>query len=523
MVCKPLLTAKAIKQMSNLVIILGDQLNMSISSLQGFNKQSDRILMMEVHDETTYVAHHPKKIALILSAMRHFAEELTAKKFKVDYIHLDSKSSKNSFTETLAHYLKTHKANKIIVTEAGEYRVQEMIHSWQKKFGIEIDIRSDDRFLCSHQEFVEWAEGRKELRMEFFYREMRKKYGILIDGNKPVGGKWNYDSDNRQRIPDTVQLISPKAAKPDQITQQVCELVSKRFDKHFGDVEPFQFAVTRKHALACLKHFIEKQLPLFGDYQDAMLYGQDFLFHSILSPYINCGLLLPKEVIEKAQTAYHEGKAPLNAVEGFIRQILGWREFIRGVYWLHAPDYATRNYLHATHDLPDFYWTAATKMRCMQHCINSTKQTAYSHHIQRLMITGNFAMLYGANPQQVHEWYLSVYADAFEWVEMPNTLGMALFADGGVFASKPYAASGNYINKMSDFCSQCHYNVREKTSEDACPFNALYWDFLDRNKKLLQKNMRLKFAYKNLERKTAAESKAIKTRAKYIHEHISEI
>ena len=498
--------------MSKLVIILGDQLTTKLSALEEFKKDEDEILMMEVLDESSYVKHHKKKLVFILSAMRHFAESLTREGFKVNYIKLDSQESLKSFTETLVGLIKTrHSQNqafhKIISTEASEYRVLEMQKSWTElleKFNIIFELREDTRFLCTKEEFSDWAKGKKNLLMENFYREMRKKNNILMaDNKKPLGGKWNYDHDNRESLSNkkTLNKIPERfIPEPDEITREVIELVTEKFSNYFGDIEPFYFAVTEEGARKALEVFLQEYLPNFGKYQDAMLENEAFLYHSVISQYINIGLLDPLEICKLAESEYLKGSAPINAVEGFIRQILGWREFVRGIYWLYMPDYVNSNALEAYRQLPEFYWDPnKTEMNCLKQVIKQTKENAYSHHIQRLMITGNFALIAGINPQEVHEWYLSVYADAYEWVELPNTLGMALYADAGKLATKPYAASGSYINKMSNFCKNCKYNVKEKISSDACPFNYLYWDFIHRNASTLKNNPRLAFAYKNLE------------------------
>ncbi len=480
----------------NLRIVLGDQLNLNISSLADINKKTDAVLMMEVREEATYVKHHPQKIAFIFSAMRHFAEELRQQKIHVHYIDYESADNRGSFTDTLAHFIELHRPEKMMITEPGEYRVLSMINCWQKQFKLPVEIRPDDRFFCSSEDFKSWAKNRKQLRMEMFYRQMRVKTGILMDANEqPVGGRWNFDAENRQALPK--QLKSPAILhfKPDKITQAVLDLVKKHFSQHFGKLDNFGYAVTRKDALVALKNFIDERLPLFGDYQDAMQTDNYYLFHSVLSPYLNAGLLLPREVCLAAEKAYFNKKAPINAVEGFIRQILGWREYVRGVYWTYMPEYAKRNALNAKRKLPAFYWTGDTKMNCLHQVIKQTEAVAHSHHIQRLMITGNFALLYGVKPEEICEWYLAVYIDAYDWVELPNTLGMVMHADGAVMGSKPYAASGAYINRMSDFCKSCHYNVKEKTGETACPFNYLYWNFLIENQEKLKSNPRMKLIY----------------------------
>jgi deoxyribodipyrimidine photolyase-related protein len=484
---------------ATLRVILGDQLSRGISSLRDCDKAHDIVLMCEVAQEATYVRHHKKKIAFLFSAMRHFATALIADGYNVTYTKLDDPKNAGSFTGEVTRAVESYRPRSIAVTFPGEYRVLEEIRGWQTDLAIPVDIRPDDRFLASPEEFATWADGRKELRMEFFYREMRRKYKILIDGDTPVGGKWNYDTENRKPPDDGGMFTStPLFFEPDDITRDVMQLVSTRFAAHFGDIDPFYFAVTREQALEALRHFIDERLPLFGDHQDAMQQGNPWMYHSYLSAYINCGLLDPLEVAVAAQDAYHRGAVPLNAAEGFIRQIIGWREYVRGVYWLKMPEYAEMNALHATRPLPWLYWGGDTKMNCLKQCVTETRQNAYAHHIQRLMVLGNFALLAGVRPKDLNEWFLVVYADAYEWVEMPNVSGMVLYADGGYLASKPYAASGAYINKMSDYCRNCAYNVTQKEGPDACPFNYLYWDFLIRNKEKLKSNHRLSMPYNTL-------------------------
>ncbi len=474
---------------------MGDQLSHGISSLQNADKSSARILIAEVFEEATYVRHHKKKIAFLFSAMRHFAEELEEAGWQIDYVKLDDDDNSGSFTGEVAKALERHTPKAICVTEPSEWRVKQDVERWGEKFGLDVEILPDERFIATHDEFEKWADGRKQLRMEYFYRDMRRKTDLLMDGDKPEGGKWNYDSENRKPAKNDLFMPSQCRFEPDDITLEVLDLVEKRFDNHFGDLQPFWFGVTAEHAQKALQHFLDTALPSFGDYQDAMLEGEKFLYHSLLSQYINAGLLDPLEVCQRVEAEYSKGRVPLNATEGFIRQIIGWREYVRGIYWLKMPEYVGLNFLGATRNLPDFYWTGETDMSCLHHAITQTKEEAYAHHIQRLMVTGNFAMLAGVDPHQVHEWYLAVYADAYEWVELPNTLGMSQFGDGGLLGSKPYAASGNYINKMSDYCKNCRYDVKQKTGEDACPFNALYWDFLVRNQDTLKGNPRLGQVY----------------------------
>lgn len=495
--------------MKTLRLILGDQLSESISSLSGYNPDTDIILICEVYAELTYVKHHKKKIAFILSAMRHFAENLQRQGFNIHYIKLDDSDNPGSFSGAVKHMISKNAFDRIVVTHPGEYRVLRDMVRLENEYNIPVEIRDDNRFLCSADEFSSWASDRKQLRMEYFYREMRKKYNILMDNNGPIGGQWNYDSENRKPPKDGLKIPPPYISKSDNITQDVISLVSERFSQHFGDIDPFYFAVTRADALRVLDQFIEQRLPHFGDFQDAMIQGEPWMYHSHISFYLNCGLLLPLECIQAAEKAYHTGKAPLNAVEGFIRQIIGWREYVRGIYWLKMPEYAEKNFFDATRKLPDFYWTANTKMNCLRQCVMETKENAYAHHIQRLMVLGNFALLAGIDPKQVNEWFLIVYADAYEWVELPNVSGMILFSDGGYLASKPYAAGGSYINKMSDYCKNCSYKVSKKNGPDACPFNYLYWDFLDRNRERLSGNHRIGMMYKTLDRMGEEKRKSI--------------
>ncbi len=495
--------------MKTLRLVLGDQVSRSISALQGVDTDVDVVLMAEVHEETTYVRHHKQKIVLVLSAMRHFAASLRKEGVRVDYVRLDDGQNAGSFTGELSRALDRHDVERIVATEPGEWRVLEMMQGWQDRFGVPVEIRKDDRFLCSRDEFEKWAKGRKALRMEHFYRRMRKKTGWLMDGPKPAGGRWNYDSENRKALPGDARIPSRRRFDPDPDTRSVLQLVESRFSGHFGDLASFGWAVTREEALEALEHFVSECLPRFGDFQDAMKTGGDFLFHSVLSPYLNIGLLLPEEVCKAALAVYEDGSAALAAVEGFLRQILGWREYIRGIYWLKMPGYPKSNFFGADRPLPSFYWTGQTDLKCLGEAIRATRKNAYAHHIQRLMITGNFALLAGLSPAEVEEWYLIVYADAFEWVELPNTHGMALYADGGLLGSKPYAASGAYIDRMSDYCKGCAYDVKTKLGEKACPFNYLYWYFLIRNEEKLAGNPRMAIPYRTLGRMSAERRRRI--------------
>ena len=481
-------------------LVLGDQLTRGLASLTDLDPASDVVLMAEVIEEVTYVRHHKRKVALLFSAMRHFAEELRAEGIAVDYIRLDDEANSGSFSGEVARAIARHGADRLVVTEPGEYRVLAAMQGWESALGVEVEVRTDDRFMTPPGMFESWAAGRKQLRMEFFYRKMRRHHDVLMDGGEPVGGKWNYDAENRESPDLSLPVPEPTIFAPDAITSEVLALVADRCADHFGDLEGFGFAVTREQAHKVLERFIDERLPLFGTYQDAMIEGEPWMYHSHIGFYLNAGLLLPAEAVRAAEAAWHTGHAPLNAVEGFIRQIMGWREFVRGIYWLKMPDYADMNFLGADRPLPDLFWSGETDMNCMKQSIDATRRYAYAHHIQRLMVLGNFALLAGIDPRHVNEWYLVVYADAYEWVELPNVSGMVLFADGGYLASKPYAAGGAYINRMSNYCAGCRYKVASKNGEQACPFNYLYWDFLIRNRDKLGGNARMGMMYRSLDR-----------------------
>jgi len=488
-----------------LILVLGDQLSHDLSALRAGNRETDLVVMAEVMEEGSYVPHHPKKIALILSAMRHFAEALRADGWQVVYTRLDDPEASVSITGELIRRAEAYGADEVLATSPGEWR---LITALQEA-PLKITLLPDDRFIARLDGFNAWAEGRKELRMEYFYREMRRKTGLMMEGDKPAGGKWNYDHDNRKPAKGDLFRSGPLKFAPDAITQEVLALVETRFGGHFGALNPFWFATTRVEALQALEHFVVHLLAGFGDYQDAMLEGDRFLHHSLLSAYINIGLLAPLEVCERVERAWQEGQVPINAAEGFIRQIIGWREYIRGIYFREGPDYATRNALEHRRDLPAMYWGGETRMNCVSHAVAQTRDEAYAHHIQRLMVTGNFALLAGIDPYQLHEWYLAVYMDAFEWVEAPNTVGMSQFADGGIIASKPYVSSGNYIDRMSDYCKSCTYSVKQKVGDGACPFNLLYWHFLIRHRDRFSRNARMGNMYRTWDRMDDARRAAV--------------
>ena len=496
-----------------LVPVLGDQLSPTLSSLADADKAGTVVLMTEVADETTYVRHHKRKLALILSAMRHHADRLRREGWTVDYVRLDDPGNTGSFTGEVARAAKRHEATRVVVTEAGEHRVQAMLEGWEVETGLPVEIRPDTRFLLTRPEFARWADAQGGLLLEFFYRDMRRRTGLLMEGVEPAGGRWNYDRENRKPAAADLFMPRPLSFGPDETTREVLELVERRFPDHPGRLDGFDMAVNAEDAERQAANFLAHALPDFGTYQDAMLAGEPHLWHSILSPYINLGLLDPLDLCRRAEVEWREGRAPLNSVEGYIRQIIGWREFVRGVYWREGPDYVRRNWFGHRRPLPSFYWTGETDMRCMGEAIGQTLDTAHAHHIQRLMVTGNYALLIGADPEAVHRWYLEIYADAYEWVELPNTLGLSQYADGGLTGSKPYVASGRYIDRMSDYCRGCRYVVGARTGSDACPFNALYWDFLDRHEGKLRDNPRMAGLYRNWDRVRPAERRAIRETA----------
>ena len=491
----------------NLVLVLGDQLDEQSSALTDFDPQSDRIWMAEVDAESTHVPSSKQRTTLFLSAMRHFAERLRDKGWPVVYRLLDDEQNAGSLAEELALAIRQYRPSQLVMTAPGDWRVWQQLRATAAQHGVPFDIRDDDHFYCTVREFKAHAEGKKQIRLEYFYRELRRKHQILMDGKLPIGGQWNFDADNRGSFGKAGPgaLPAPTRFEPNATTLAVMALVNQRFAQHPGSLEHFGWPVTRDQALQVLADFVQYRLPHFGQYQDAMWEGEVWLYHSHVSSSLNLKLLRPREVIAAAETAYHQGLAPLPAVEGFVRQVLGWREYVRGIYWTEMPGYLEQNAMQAQADLPGFFWTADTDMACLRDAIGQTLKQGYAHHIQRLMVTGLYALLFGVHPKQVHEWYLSVYVDAVEWVELPNTLGMSQFADGGLMASKPYVASGKYIDRMSNHCKGCRYNPALATGATACPFTTLYWDYLSQHADTLAKNPRMLMQLKNLNRLSASQ------------------
>ena len=495
-------------------LVLGDQISDArLSSLCDLDPARDMVLMAEVMSEASYVRHHKQKLALVFSAMRQFAERLRAGGVEVRYVRLDDDANTQSLNGEVLRALETRRFDRVVLTEPGEWRLVEAFEALEHAAPVPVEIRADDRFVCDRREFEAWAEDRKDLRMEFFYRVMRRKTGLLMDGDKPAGGRWNFDAENRKRLPRDKAVPERHLIAPNPVTRKVMEEMAARFPDNFGTMEGFNFPTNPQEAERALDRFITRLLPAFGDWQDFMKSGEPWMWHAHISAGMNLGLIDPLDACRRAEAEYREGRAPLNAVEGFIRQIIGWREFVRGVYWLKGPHYRETNKLDADRRLPWAYWSGETDMACVADVVKVTRDHAYAHHIQRLMVTGNLAMLLGVHPDEVNDWYMVVYADAYEWVELPNTHGMAIFADGGVVGSKPYAASGAYINRMSDYCGGCAYDVKDRLGERACPFNALYWDFLVRNAAKLSTNPRMAMPYRSLARMSPADVAAIGRKA----------
>ncbi len=501
--------------MRDLILVLGDQLTLSSPALADLDPAQDVVLMIEAPGEASAVWSHKARIALFLSAMRHFAQELAANGWALDYVALDADAPPD-FGQRLRDALRRHRPRSLKLLEAGELRMQQAIASACEAEGVPLHWVDDTHFLCSRAEFARWARGKRELRMEFFYREMRRRHRVLMEGDEPAGGQWNFDTDNRSPYPKRSgpgAIPPPAGFVPDELTQQVFDLVERHFSAHPGSLAHFNWPVTRTQALEALRVFIDTRLIQFGKYQDAMWTETPTGWHSLLSVALNLHLLDPREVVAAAEQACQRGRVPLADAEGFIRQVLGWREFIRGVYWLDMP--AMRDANHYAHQrvLPAWFWTGDTGMACVRDCLRQTLDYGYAHHIQRLMVLGNFALLAQLSPQQVEDWFLAVYVDAIEWVELPNTAGMALHACGPRFTSKPYIASGAYIQRQSNYCNGCRYKPTARTGSDACPFTTLYWAFIERHQRELAASPRTALMAKNLNKFSESERSAIARRA----------
>lgn len=474
--------------------------------------------MAEAAEESTHVPSHKARTALFLSAMRHHAAWLKEQGWRLHYRRLDDPANCGSLGGELRAAIRRTRPHRVLALEAGEWRVERMIESVCGEEAVELEWLPDPHYYASRREFREHARGRKQLRMEYFYRELRRRHEILIEDGEPCGGRWNFDQENREPFPrQGPGLVPPPAAfAPDEITLEVMQLVERDFPDNPGSLRAFDWPVTPDQAQVALEDFVANRLALFGRFQDAMWTGDPILYHSRLSAAMNLKLLDPRAAVTAAERAWRDGRAPLAAVEGFIRQILGWREYVRGVYWLWMPEYLDWNELDAQLPLPRLYWTGATEMNCLREVVGQTLRTGYAHHIQRLMVAGLFALLAGVDPRRVHEWYLAIYVDAVEWVELPNVLGMSQFADGGRMASKPYAATGKYIARMSNYCQGCRFDPAKRTGERACPFTVMYWDFLMRHQGRLQRVPRMEMQLRNLVRIEPAEKKEIRKKAAQI-------
>jgi len=511
-----------VAELRDLIVVLGDQLDLEAAAFDGFDPALDAVWMAEVAEESTHVWSSKPRTVLFLSAMRHFAQALQAAGRRLTYTRLDAADNAGGLQAQLQVDIRRLRPARLVMTAPGDWRVLQAIQAVAAAHGLPLDVREDRHFFTTVREFAAHARARKSLRMEFFYREQRRRHGVLMQadaagqpGSEPLGGQWNFDADNREAFgaagPGAVP--PPSAFEPDALTREVIALVGARFAAHPGRLDGFAWPVTRAQALQALRAFIHERLPLFGRYQDAMWPGNPWLYHAHLSAALNLKPLNPREVVAAAQAAHHEGHAPLAAAEGFIRQILGWREYVRGVYWTRMPQYLERNALEAHEDLPAWYWTGATDMACLRDALAQTLEHGYANHIQRLMVIGLFALMFGVHPKQVHAWYLAVYVDAVEWVELPNTLGMSQYADGGVMGSKPYIATGKYIQRMSPHCQSCRYDPGERSGDRACPYTTLYWDFLMRHEATLAANPRMALQVKNVARLSDSQKQAVLVRA----------
>lgn len=509
------------QRIRHLVLVLGDQLTLDHPALQDFDPTQDHVLMIEAASEGRQVWSHKARIALFLSAMRHFCNVVHQQGWTYTYQKLDDNPQSLSFRELLAQHLQGLKPEMMLICEPGEWRMLATIQDACRAADVAIQVLPDNHFMCTTEQFAAWAGNKKELRMEFFYRDMRRRHGVLMQGNgataEPAGGRWNFDTENRRGYPKSGpgEMAPPVRFQPDRITQQVMALVEEHFADHPGSLAHFGWPVTREEALQALQGFIDARLPHFGPFQDAMWTGTPWGWHALIASSLNLHLISPTEVVAFAEAAWRDRGLDLASVEGFIRQVLGWREFIRGVYWLDMPHLKGANHYKHQRAIPAWYWSGDTRMACMRHTIGQTLEHGYAHHIQRLMVTGQFAVLAQINPQEVCDWYLAMYVDAVEWVELPNTAGMALFAAGPRFTSKPYIASGQYIKRMSNYCDGCAYQPEKRSGEGACPMTTLYWNFLDEHEATLKANPRTALMVRNITRLSDSERESIRVRANH--------
>ncbi|ULC58613.1 cryptochrome/photolyase family protein [Flaviramulus sp. BrNp1-15] len=509
--------------MKTLRLLLGDQLNIKHS---WFNQTNDDVVycLFEMRQETDYVNHHIQKVIGFFAAMREFAQNLKDKNHKVIYYKINDSKNTQNLTQNLSVLIEENKIEKFEYLYPDEYRLDNQLKKICKSLNIKTEVYSTEHFYTKRDDLATFFDGKKQYLMENFYRNMRKKHDILMVGDQPEGGKWNYDKSNRNKWKGEVNIPNYKLFKND--VSEILEDINNAKIKTIGNfnTKTFSYPISRFQALQQLKYFCEELLIHFGDFQDAMHTDEIYLFHSRLSFAMNIKLISPKDVVTTVMNYYrkHGDGIDISQVEGFVRQIIGWREYMRGMYWAFMPDYKNLNTLENKNELPDFFWTGNTKMNCLKHSIKNSLDNGYAHHIQRLMITGNYALLTQINPDDVDKWYLGIYVDAIEWVQLPNTRGMSQFADGGKIATKPYVSSGSYINKMSNYCGNCYYNKNKKTEDDACPFNSLYWNFLDDKRTFLGNNYRMGMMYSLLDKMNKTELNNIKEKAKHIIENPNE-
>ena len=499
-------------------LILGDQLNHKHT---WYSSTDDNIIyfMAEMRQETDYTRHHIQKVVAFFLSMRNFKEWLEDRGHKVVYYTLDDKNNEQDLTKNLKKLIEEHNANKFEYQLPDEYRLDKQLNDFCNNLDIETQSYDTEHFLTSRTDLSKFYKGKKQHTMEYFYRHMRKKYDIMmVNDSDPEGGKWNFDKSNRQKWNGKPEIPHERGFRKD--VSEIVELLTEGGVKTMGhiDASNFSWPTSREDGLAVLNYFCKNLLIHFGDYQDAMHTDEKFLFHSRLSFALNSKMLHPQEIIESVISHWREYKEDIHIsqAEGFVRQIIGWREYMRGMYWKEMPGYKRSNKLDNQNKLPEFFWTADTKMNCLHHAIKESLDEAYAHHIQRLMITGNYALLNMTHPDEVCDWYLGIYIDAIEWVEITNTRGMSQYADGGLIATKPYVSSGSYINKMSNYCKDCHYKVSKKTEEDACPFNSLYWNFLDEKREYFEDNQRMGMMLSTLDKMDRDKLQALKKRANKI-------
>lgn len=508
-------------------LILGDQLNEAHSWFKSLN---DEVLyvMMELQPEATYTVHHIQKLVGFFASMRQFAEKLKAKGHQIIYFKLDFSQNLQSFEENIKQLIKQYEIKQFEYQLPDEYRLDQLLQTLTKNLAnVEVKVFDTEHFLSTRSELAHFFKGKKLFLMESFYRYMRKKHQVLMehDGQSPLTGKWNYDQENRKKLPAGQGITADWTSITD--VSDLTEMIYQQQIPFIGNIDPvkFNWPLNREEALKLLDYFVKNKLKWFGTYQDAMTDKHPILFHSRISFAMNVKFIHPLEVIREVETYWRENQETVSIAqaEGFIRQVLGWREYMRGVYWAKMPDFAQMNFFEHKRPLPEWYWTGKTKMKCLQHSISQSLDHAYAHHIQRLMVTGNFALLLGVNPDEVDQWYLGIYMDAIEWVEITNTRGMSQFADGGIVGSKPYVSSANYIEKMSDYCGKCTYNQKKKYGEDACPFNSLFWDFYDRHRDKLMRHPRIGMMYRVWENMEAAEKERILKHAQWVKDHVETV